>query len=499
MRSTQLCYWFEGMAYYNDKREFFNGGLVLYKRDLNINSPKSKTHAEAKWYMRVKIDGRKGRAINKSTKCAVYEDAYAYALDEYHRLLNAHRLGHTLKEWTFEAHWNDWYERNKQANMWSESRADWHTKYFKRYFSAYFSDGEKSKLLNDIDATYAYGYFDWRIGYWSRLNGEQLTKYNPKRKSAKTKTTNNAVKVPSHKTLKMEQSALNQIFFDAFTKGRTQQAFKLQSPKMEATLNGQRAFFTDDEYNKLVRNLKSYKDNVGRFKGVRVNAKHALERQQMYYFILFLANSGLRVGEARLMKWSDITFDIKLKNSNEMIAEVRVSQHNKTKKERFVQCQPNANRHLKEWRKITKFNKSDDLVWFSIGANGTQRPFTDLNKTFQTILKKIPHNDRADGLLFSADGQRRSLYSLRHVYVTMRLNRGVSIYDVSKNIGSQVKQIEKHYSHMMTKDRAEQITKVPTRSSDNDKVDDDFVAEALARFKDGKLSQTALMEILNNK
>ena len=55
MRSTQLCYWFEGMAYYNDKREFFNGGLVLYKRDLNINSPKSKTHAEAKWYMRVKM------------------------------------------------------------------------------------------------------------------------------------------------------------------------------------------------------------------------------------------------------------------------------------------------------------------------------------------------------------------------------------------------------------------------------------------------------------
>jgi len=48
MRSTQLCYWFEGMAYYNDKREFFNGGLALYKRDLNINSPKSKTHAEAK-------------------------------------------------------------------------------------------------------------------------------------------------------------------------------------------------------------------------------------------------------------------------------------------------------------------------------------------------------------------------------------------------------------------------------------------------------------------
>ena len=66
-------------------------------------------------------------------------------------------------------------------------------------------------------------------------------------------------------------------------------------------------------------------------------------------------------------------------------------------------------------------------------------------------------------------------------------------------MGTQVKQIEKHYSHMMTKDRAEQITKVPTRSANNDKVDDDFVAEALARFKDGKLSQTALMEILNNK
>ena len=59
--------------------------------------------------MKVKIAGKKGRAITKSTKRTTYEDAYAYAVEEYTRLTNAHRLGKALHDITFEQHLNEWF------------------------------------------------------------------------------------------------------------------------------------------------------------------------------------------------------------------------------------------------------------------------------------------------------------------------------------------------------------------------------------------------------
>ena len=69
------------MAFYLNKRDFFDGALTLYQRDLTVAN-NSKTHREANWYMKVKIAGKKGRAITKSTKRTIYEEAYAYAVEE---------------------------------------------------------------------------------------------------------------------------------------------------------------------------------------------------------------------------------------------------------------------------------------------------------------------------------------------------------------------------------------------------------------------------------
>ena len=92
------------MAYYNDKVEHENGRLVLFKRDLTINSPNAKTRRTPKWYMKMTIEGHIGRAITKSTKQSSYEDAYTVARQEYDRLITAARLAHTLDAWTFEKH-----------------------------------------------------------------------------------------------------------------------------------------------------------------------------------------------------------------------------------------------------------------------------------------------------------------------------------------------------------------------------------------------------------
>ena len=64
----------------------------------------------------------------------------------------------SLDEYTFEKHWNDWFERNLRNGTWQEDRARWHKMYFNRYFNDYFSNSDSSSmLLNDITSQYAAG------------------------------------------------------------------------------------------------------------------------------------------------------------------------------------------------------------------------------------------------------------------------------------------------------------------------------------------------------
>jgi integrase len=208
---------------------------------------------------------------------------------------------------------------------------------------------------------------------------------------------------------------------------------------------------------------------------------------------------------AKHEKWSDITFDIEVDGEEERIAQVHVSKATKKGQARFVQAQTGANRALKEWRKISPHNAETDLVWFgqNLDAAGKPTKVTDLNKSFQSYLRNIQFDGRKDGLLKDRDGDRRSLYSLRHTYATLRLEKGdVSIYDLSMNMGCKVKQIETHYSHVVSKNRRQQITK--TNRGKNRAVDagqgadmpnEVFTAEILRKFKAGELTDEMFLAL----
>ena len=48
---------------------------------------------------------------------------------------------------------------------------------------------------------------------------------------------------------------------------------------------------------------------------------------------------------------------------------------------------------------------------------------------------------------FDREGNRRTLYSLRHSYISFRLLEGADIYQIAKNCRtSSVEMIEKHYA-----------------------------------------------------
>ena len=252
----------------------------------------------------------------------------------------------------------------------------------------------------------------------------------------------------------------------------------------------------------MVAYLKSYRDVIGHFKSDRVNAWHKLQRAQLYHFVIFMLNSGLRVGEAREMRWRDIQFDqASSDDGSEAICVVGVRKATKTSQNRDVQTQPNANKTLKEWREKTPYAGDNDLVWFGQQkANSAPKPFTNLNKSFQEFLKRVPVEGAKEGLLYNKEGEKRSLYSLRHTYATFRRDHGVGWEDLALNMGCKREQLEKHYDHSTSNTRRDSIVKVKRKgkaaTAEPVSASDPFLLEAMQMFQAGKLDDATLLNLL---
>jgi len=73
-------------------------------------------------------------------------------------------------------------------------------------------------------------------------------------------------------------------------------------------------------------------------------------------------------------------------------------------------------------------------------SNGYQPP--SMNGTFKRLM-------RDTGLLKNAEGQNRTLYSLRHTYATLELlNNKTDLHTLSKQMGNSAAMIERHYSKL---------------------------------------------------
>ena len=78
----------------------------------------------------------------------------------------------------------------------------------------------------------------------------------------------------------------------------------------------------------------------------------------------------------------------------------------------------------------------------------------NLNKPFRQMLEDC-------GLLnCPVTNKERSLYSLRHYYATQRLLEGIPIHDLAEQMGTSVKMITDHYSHLTPLMKAKQFAGV---------------------------------------
>ena len=68
------------------------------------------------------------------------------------------------------------------------------------------------------------------------------------------------------------------------------------------------------------------------------------------------------------------------------------------------------------------------------------KPIGRFKKPFASLLKSA-------GVEKDSQGNRRTIYSLRHTYATFRLQDGVHQYILAYKLGTSTAMLEKHYGH----------------------------------------------------
>jgi integrase len=166
-------------------------------------------------------------------------------------------------------------------------------------------------------------------------------------------------------------------------------------------------------------------------------------------YVLILANTGIRVGEARNLKWSDIS-TFPADNGNENIA---LQVKGKTGAREVVARTPSVKDYLHRiWELRCEELKTKPPIGDYIFCHKDGKPIHSFKKGFNTLIAEA-------GVEFDAEGQRRVIYSLRHTYATFRLHEGVNHYVLARNMGTSVKMLEQFYGHTSNRAMADELTK----------------------------------------
>ena len=266
-------------------------------------------------------------------------------------------------------------------------------------------------------------------------------------------------KQPKQSTISNHHAALKLILTEATEKGWANNS-TLPTLKSAGKQSTRRPTFELSEYHSLISKLKTWSEvKSHRHKDTEI-------RQMLYDYVLILAHSGIRHGrEAMDIKWANISFGESAKGNEIVTINVVKKKGRKgTEDRRSVVVRHN---HLSDFKEILERIKNRntqlaskmlsqivseriDVPLFCL-SDGTQPK--RLDGTFNKFLIEAE-------LEYGSEQLRRTLYSFRHFYATQELLREppITIYLLSKQMGTSVKMIEKHYGHTEPYQKADRLS-----------------------------------------
>ena len=275
-------------------------------------------------------------------------------------------------------------------------------------------------------------------------------------------------KIPSRSTLLTHNAALNKVFREAEVRGYLTDVSK-PILEVKGIKSKVRPAFTIEEVRALLAKFEEWITQSN-------NKQTVLMRELMFDYINVLLDTGARPGKELLnLRWQQIKPSIKptvtltkeqseggenletssLNRSVLMTVDGKTGERDilgmKRTMDAFVRL---AKRNYKvempllyPLKNVAVANNKDYVFVTNTGA----RP-TNFNNIFTKFLKKY------NLLIDPKTGQNRVLYSLRHTYATLALEYDkVPIHTLTKQMGTSVAMIEKHYSHLKVIQAIEQL------------------------------------------
>jgi integrase len=284
------------------------------------------------------------------------------------------------------------------------------------------------KAVDKIDNAVLKDYVPWRKDYYHRMD----EKDRPKNSSLN----------PADKTIEWEVTLAKTLLKFADERGyRGRIALPTWRFKSEKRIV--RPAFTSPEMARIYKHFRTW------IRAVPVmDAERRWNREMLRDYVNILAKSGMRVGEANNLLESDVIefkddlgrtnyqFNVKGKTGSRVVIPrvtargfiARVMQRNK--------MQPHYKGKVKMRRKTENKDK-----WFFRMLDGN--PVITLIDQFQACLKDL-------GIEQNRYGEVYALYSLRHFYAVRMLQKNVPVWDIARNMGTSVQNIEMYYGRSAT-------------------------------------------------
>lgn len=291
-------------------------------------------------------------------------------------------------------------EHTKDGNLRQIKRV---SKFWREYAGAKPVEALDDKLLK--------AYIPWRKAYYH--NKAELPK--------------NARLNPADKTLQwdiMLGKALIKFAHDQGYRGNKPLPTFTFVPKRKRV----RPAFTLNDFTAMQGKLKAYVDSSN-------NKRERASRMLLRDYVLTLALSGMRVGEANELR----VRDVEAITDSDGRPNVQFHVRGKTGA-RVVVPHIDAKRIVEDLAARRADTWKDDDYLFAMPHGGK---IISLADQFNAFMAKA-------GMIRNSAGEKYTLYSLRHFYAVRAIQRDVDVYTIARNMGASVAIIEQYYGKSAT-------------------------------------------------
>ena len=247
-------------------------------------------------------------------------------------------------------------------------------------------------------------------------------------------------RTPASSTLKTHNAALNLVFKEAI---EHKWMIPIQVPVLSSKGKSgtRRAAFSEEEYDAVI-------DGIYESERYAHTEKTRQIRELLYDYCEIAVNTGIRPGtEMESITWGDI--ELKAQGSKaQFFINVRKGKTTKHTGTRKIVCKKDVIGAISRLRERFP-HRTPSQKLFRL-ANGETTP--QLGKAFEKVLQNNNLKTHSD--------VPRTLYSLRHTYITWQLLAGTSMDVIAKQCGTSVAMIEQHYSHVRPEMFADELSGV---------------------------------------